>query len=369
MNKTERYLGLMSGTSLDGIDAALAEFDGTGVRLLATLYRPYAPELQERLKSICYGRTVEFRVLGELDARLGMLLGETANALLAQSGIARGTVRAIGSHGQTVYHQPDGDYPFTWQIGDPNRIAEMTGLPVVADLRRRDVAAGGQGAPLAPGFHRAMFHSGEESRVVVNIGGIANITVLPKPWESRVYGFDAGPGNTFLDLWIRRERGLPFDEDGAWAASGKVSADLLAALLDDAYFAAPPPKSTGQEYFSANWLETKLAGFALPSADVQATLGHLTARSLADAIRRHAPDTRRVFVCGGGARNGWLMAELAGMLDCPVQTTAALGMEPDWVEAVAFAWLARQTLHGQAGNLPEVTGAAHPVVLGGMYAG
>ena len=237
---------------------------------------------------------------------------------------------------------------------------------MIADFRNRDIAAGGQGAPLAPAFHRAAFHQPGEHRVVVNIGGVANLTVLPGDGEG-VIGFDSGPGNTLMDRWIARHLGLPYDRDGAWAAGGRACDKLLARLLDDEYFHLPPPKSTGQEYFSSAWLERCLIGLALDPRDAQATLCRLTAQTIAQAAREYAPSARRVLVCGGGARNGHLMNELAGLLPCPVTDTQAAGVAPEWVEAAAFAWLARQTLHGAPGNLPAVTGARRALSLGGVY--
>jgi anhydro-N-acetylmuramic acid kinase len=359
----------MSGTSLDGIDAALVAFDGHRPRLVDTYYKAFEPDFRERLKNFCFAESVELRTFGELDACFGQYLADSANALLTQSGIDSKSIAAIGSHGQTVYHHPHDPYPFTLQIGDPNRIAEITGITTVADFRRRDIAAGGQGAPLAPAFHDAVLRTETENRAVVNIGGIANVTLLPKDEGRPAIGFDSGPGNTFLDLWTKRQLARPMDENGKWAKSGTVCEDLLKALLADPYFGLPAPKSTGQEYFSANWLESRLARFRLDPADVQATLCQFTADSIAEAIRRHEPRTDRVLLCGGGVHNDFLVSRIARQLACPVESTAACGIDPDWVEAMAFAWLARQTLEGLAGNLPEVTGAAHPAVLGGIYPG
>ncbi|MDD5035912.1 MAG: anhydro-N-acetylmuramic acid kinase [Methylococcaceae bacterium] len=361
------FIGLMSGTSQDGIDAALVAFEADGFELVATHYHPYEAAFKERLRAVCYAETVSFPMLGELDAELGLLLGECANRLLEKSGLQRDSIAAIGSHGQTVFHHPQGTLAFSLQIGDPNRIAETTKLTTIADFRRRDLAAGGQGAPLAPAFHRAFFHDPRESRAIVNIGGIANLTLLPKQTEARVFGFDSGPGNTLMDGWIARHRGKAYDPGGGWGKSGKVHQACLEKMLADPYFAKSPPKSTGQEYFSRAWLEGMLEGTVAPPEDIQATLARLTAQTIADAIRLHAPTTDRVLVCGGGAHNGFLLDQLRELLPCPVASTEPLGLHPDWVEATAFAWFARQTLHGQAGNLPEVTGATRAVLLGGIY--
>jgi anhydro-N-acetylmuramic acid kinase len=390
---TEHFIGLMSGTSLDGVDAALLAFEGDRFWLLATHYEAYDEAMKEALRAVCYAETASLRALGELGARLGTLFGECANRVLEKSGVPRASVKAIGSHGQTVYHHPLGPHAFSLQIGDPARIAQATGIDVVADFRNRDIAAGGQGAPLAPAFHRAAYGEPGECRVIVNIGGIANLTILPAAFPSsdpsghllpkgegkkarpssansrlgRVFGFDSGPGNTLMDACIRKHRGEAYDREGAWAASGKAQEELLQELLSDPYFRRPPPKSTGQEYFSWNWLERVLAGRAIEACDLQATLCQLTATSIAQEVQRHAPDARRVLVCGGGAHNRHLLWRLADELDCPVGDTEAWGVPPDWVEAAAFAWLARQTLLGQPGNLPEVTGASGPAILGGIY--
>jgi len=282
--------------------------------------------------------------------------------------IASHRIRAIGCHGQTIFHQPDGKYRNTLQIGDPNFITEHTGITVVADFRRRDMAAGGQGAPLVPAFHNAMFRSAEVERVILNIGGIANITVLAANPDSAVLGFDTGPGNTLMDLWVQEKQQQAFDTDGVWAASGKVDAALLNTLLADEYFARRIPKSTGREYFNLAWLQdqTRLEHFR--AEDVQATLLELSCVSIAQAIGKHAPAAREVYVCGGGARNSHLMQRLQRLLaPSSVQTTAALGLEADAVEATAFAWLARQTLNGRHVNLTGVTGARHPAILGAVY--
>jgi anhydro-N-acetylmuramic acid kinase len=361
------YIGLMSGTSMDGIDAALVRLGSQRVDLIATRERAYAETLRHALRQ-AVATPVDQPIdnLGALDRQVGECFRDAAIELLADSGLAAQDVVAIGSHGQTVRHQPDGLRPYTLQIGNPDLIAQGTGITTVADFRSADIAAGGQGAPLVPPFHDWLFGRGESGRVILNIGGIANITILEQD-DAPVRGFDTGPGNTLLDQWSLRHRGEPFDRDGAWAATGTNSPDLLARLLDYAYFRLDPPKSTGVEEFNLAWL----AHFdveTLPPADVQATLAELSARTVADDIARHAQDTRELFVCGGGARNLDLMKRLRRNLpEIQIETTAVAGLDPDWVEAVAFAWLAMRTMNGETGNLPSVTGASRKVVLGTIH--
>ena len=366
------FLGLISGTSADGIDAALVRFDGDG-RARPAFGRSYAwdPALRARLVDLGQqAATVTLDEVAELDVRIARAFADAALQALADSGIDAREVAAIGSHGQTLRHRPHGPHPFTLQLGDPNTIAEHTGITVVADFRRRDVAAGGQGAPLLPALHAALLCSGTEDRAVLNLGGIANLTLLPRGAHADaalVRGFDTGPANALMDAWCRRHTGEGFDRGGAFAASGRIDEALLARLLDEPYFAGTPPKSTGREYFHLDWLQARLAGIESP-ADVQATLLALTARTVADALRATQPDTTRVIACGGGVHNPALMAALAAALPrCAVESSAAHGLDPDFVEAMGFAWLARQTAQGLAGNLPSVTGAAGPRILGGIY--
>ncbi|NJD05489.1 MAG: anhydro-N-acetylmuramic acid kinase [Methylococcaceae bacterium] len=366
---SDYFIGLMSGTSLDGVDAALVRFESDDFTVVATHYQAYAPEMRERLQRVCYAQRVEFTDLGELDAALGELFAACCQQLLAQAGVDPAQVRALGSHGQTVYHHPRGQYPFTLQIGDPNRIAQITGIATVADFRRRDIAAGGQGAPLAPAFHQYAFGGTNHHRIVINIGGIANVTVIPPGDGGTALGFDCGPGNTLMDHWAQRHLGTPCDLAGAWARTGQVDSALLQRLLDDPYFRTPPPKSTGQEYFSPEWLSGKLQACDSPPQDIQATLCHLTASAIVAAISPWADRTDRLLVCGGGSKNACLMETLQKLSPRTIATTEACGIHPDWVEAVAFAWLARQTLAGKPGNLPSVTGACGPVVLGAVYPG
>lgn len=367
----EFFIGLMSGTSMDAADAALVDFSAGKSKLIATHRTPLTAELRAALLALCVPGPNEIERMAELDARLGELFAEAALALLKKSGVSATDVQAIGSHGQTVRHQPTGPYPFSLQIGNPALIAERTGITTIADFRRADIAAGGQGAPLVPAFHNAVFRSSEHDRVVVNIGGIANITVLPKDAKQPVTGFDTGPGNVLLDAWAERHLGKHMDEDGRFAATGKMHEELLAGLLSDSYFALVPPKSTGREHFNIAWLDAALQAHAdISSQDVQATLGELTAASIAVAIQEHAPTTKEVLICGGGAHNVHLMQRLRVCLSqCSVESIEKYDISPDWVEAMAFAWLAKQTLEGKAGNLPSVTGAKHAVVLGGVYSG
>ena len=366
------HIGLISGTSTDAVDAALVDLTPDRVELV-TCHSEAIPEcIASALRAVIDNPLVDRAQFWQLDVRVGRLFAEAAVNLLDKAGVDSSRVRAIGSHGQTVYHAPESRYPTTVQIGDPNIIAERTGITTVADLRRRDLAAGGQGAPLAPAFHAAVFRSREHDRVVMNIGGIANLTSLPCDMARPVIGFDTGPGNTLMDVWANRVRGVTMDVDGAWARSGQCHQGLLKLLLTDAYFALPPPKSTGRELFNLPWLDAYLAqlGETPAAEDVQRTLCELTAVSIADAIKKDAPETREVLVCGGGVRNPLTMERLAERLrPIEVRSTESIGFDPDWVEAAAFAWLAARTLEGLAGNLPSVTGASHPVILGAVYPG
>jgi anhydro-N-acetylmuramic acid kinase len=358
----------MSGSSLDAIDAALVRFDG-GPELIAHHTHPLPAALVTQIDALTRPGDDELKRLAIAEVELGNCFADAVLALLDQAGVAAAAVRAIGSHGQTVRHEPHPPHRHSLQIGDPNLIAERTGISTVADFRRRDMAAGGQGAPLVPAFHQAMLHDPAQDRVVLNIGGIANLTLLPAAIDAPVLGFDTGPGNALLDAWIQQQQGKPYDEGGSWAASGRLQPDLLTMLLGEAYFHETPPKSTGRDYFNLDWLARCWPDLsALRPADVQATLLELTAFTIGDAIRRFAAQSREVLVCGGGLHNSRLMQRLQELL--PEQTlisTASYGLDPDWMEAMAFAWLARQTLQHRPGNLPSVTGARHPVILGGIY--
>lgn len=364
------YIGLMSGTSLDGVDAVLVEINDSIITHRAAITLPMPDPLrQEILALITSSKTIDLQRLGVLDVQLGELFATAVLDLLSQSNCRATSVCAIGSHGQTLWHQPSHENPFTLQIGDPNRIAERTGITTVADFRRRDMAAGGQGAPLVPAYHHAHLRASSETRVILNLGGMANITLLPSTPDAPTTGFDTGPGNVLMDLHARIHMDCHFDKAGAWAASGCVDAQLLGDMLADPYFTAPPPKSTGREHFNEAWLLTHTHRHpSLPAADIQATLAELTARSIRDAVYAYGPDCARVLVCGGGVHNQHLMVRLKQLMaPITVESTASHGVEPDWVEATAFAWLADRTLRGLPGNLPTVTGARHPVILGGIY--
>jgi len=362
------YLGLMSGTSMDAIDAALVDFGTTPPRILATSATPFALELKKRITALLENPLrVSLDEIGQIDVEVATAFAGAVTALLSASGVARREVIAIGSHGQTLRHRIDLPTPFTWQIGDPNTLAETTGITVVADFRRRDVAAGGQGAPLVPVFHDQAFRSPEEDRAIVNIGGIANLTVLTR--GKPVLGFDTGPGNRLLDAWIQTRCGLDFDRDGAWAGSGRCDPELLARLFAEPYLGQPAPKSTGRELFNLAWLEAILADRHCDPADVQATLLEYTARTIAAEARRHAP-AATIYVCGGGSHNPRLLQALTRHVHpVRVTTTAELGLDPDYVEAIAFAWFARRTLAGWTSSLATVTGARGPRILGGIYRG
>jgi len=355
----------MSGTSLDGIDAVLAEIGPTGQpRLLQTHYLPYPDSLRAQLLALHTPQADEIHLSACAANELARRYAEAVSPLL--DGLATGGVRAIGCHGQTLRHRPADGY--TLQIGNAALLAELTGITVVADFRSRDIAAGGQGAPLVPAFHaHALRHPGIH-RVIANIGGIANVTDLPQ--DGTVRGWDTGPGNMLLDAWVQRHRGTNYDRDGAWAASGSVHPGLLAALTKHPYLQNPPPKSAGREQFNLDWLEATLGNLdeAVDPADVQATLLEFTAGSLADAVSRECGGVQELYVCGGGAHNGALMQRIRDRLpNVSVATTTTLGIDPDWVEALAFAWLARQTLHHEPGNLPAVTGARGERILGAIY--
>ena len=364
---SDLYIGLISGTSMDGIDAVLVEIDERQLRLLHTHTYRYPAELQTKLRAAML-RPASCGVdqLGELHIEVGACFRDAALQLLSSSGTSHEKIRAIGSHGQTLRHRPDAKHRFTLQIGDPATIATGTGVDTVADFRSNDVALGGEGAPLVPPFHDWMFRDDIEHRVVLNIGGIANITVLPAE-SGPVSGFDTGPGNTLLDAWSRHIRELPYDEDGQWAASGRVDEALVERMLQDRWFANPPPKSTGFEYFNLDWLQS-FAIASLPAEDVQASLAELSARSIATAIQEWAPLTASVHVCGGGIRNSDLLARLTRALaPKAVHSTEESGLDPDWVEACAFAWLASRRLDNLPGNSPAVTGARRDAILGAIY--
>ncbi|MCH7370778.1 anhydro-N-acetylmuramic acid kinase [Aeromonas sp. MR16] len=378
---TERYIGLMSGTSMDGIDAVLIEADGDQLRVEAALCHPWPSDTARELHALCTPGENEIDRLGVADNLIAREFAAATRALLAKAGLAPCDIRAIGSHGQTVRHRPA--LGFTLQIGNAALLAVLTGIDVISDFRTMDMALGGQGAPLVPAFHQALFAKPGALRVVLNLGGIANISVLPGHADGaegaglngsglNIYGFDTGPANTLLDGWYRRHhpQGGAYDACGRWAASGALVPDLLARLLAHPYFAAPWPKSTGREMFTLDWLDGELAGAAYAPVDVQRTLLALTCHSIARQLPAldKAQGQAELFVCGGGAHNGPLLAELAALLPrWRLASTAELGLAPDWVEGAAFAWLAMRFIQRQPGNLPAVTGASRPAVLGALY--
>ena len=364
------YLGAISGTSVDGLDLALLQIT-SDIRLQAAATVALPNDLRQTLLELGQPGGGDLDSLGRADAALGAFIGMAALEFLHQHGHPPEAVNAIGSHGQTVRHRPSGDYPFTLQIGDPNRIAEITGITTVADFRRRDVAAGGQGAPLVPPFHAALFRTREENRAVLNLGGIGNFTLLPADPEAAVIGFDTGPANALMDDWILHKKQQRYDTSGAWAASAEPDGLLLEQLLADPYLTAPPPKSTGREHYNLAWLGQQLSarGWAGADATVQATLCAFTAESAARALAAWGRGTDRVLVCGGGRHNETLLASLAARLPCPVETTDDHGVDGDSIEAAAFAWLAHQTLAGRHGSAASVTGARGPRVLGAIYPG
>jgi anhydro-N-acetylmuramic acid kinase len=357
------FVGLMSGTSLDGVDAVLVDLSNSFPHTCATFWLPYSADIRQQALQLQAAGTDEIRTAAILSNQLAHCYSQAVRELLSTAGTNPVQVAAIGCHGQTIRHQPAAGY--TVQLNNPALLAELTGITVVADFRSRDIAAGGQGAPLVPAFHAAVFGDPRRHRVILNVGGIANLTDL-RPGAA-VRGFDCGPGNLLMDAWIERHKGLRYDEAGNWARQGQVIARLLSRLRADVFFSAGPPKSCGRDEFNMAWLESHLAGDEAP-ADVQATLLELSALSAAEAVIQWCGHPDELFVCGGGARNDALLARLQQLLpDCRVAGTDALGQPADWVEAVAFAWLASRTLRGQAGNLPEVTGALGPRVLGAIY--
>lgn len=360
---SELYIGLMSGTSLDGIDAVLMDFSGAQAQLLATHYQPYPTQLVDTLLLLHHAQSGELDTSQRVAGQLAELYAETVSGLLQQSGHTSRQIRAIGNHGQTVRHCPEAGY--TLQLSNNSLLAELSGIDVIGDFRSRDLAAGGQGAPLVPAFHAALFGHPAKHRVILNIGGIANISYLPP--HGSVLGFDTGPGNLLLDAWIRHHQQQAMDRDGQWAASGKILPALLASLLNNAYFDQAPPKSTGRDLFHLDWLQQHLSP-EMAAVDIQATLLAFTCHSISAAIQRFCDACDEIYVCGGGARNSALMHALQQQLPaCHVDTTATLGIHPDWVEAAAFAWLARQFELRLPGNLPAVTGAAGPRILGSLH--
>lgn len=358
----------MSGTSMDGINAAAVVFENDRPEVLKTCCTRYPDELRDNLQTVILPQwTGPLSTLLTLDHQIGQAFAKAAMNII--EALPGHRFCAIGSHGQTVCHQPNSPAPNTWQLGDPSIIAEQTGITTIADWRRRDMAAGGQGAPLAPVFHARVFRQKHNS-VVLNLGGIANITVIPGDPALPVIGFDTGPANTLLDNWIQRHLGRAYDSGGEWASSGRPYQPLLQQMLADPFFKEKPPKSTGREYWNMTWLDEQLSGQTsnIDPADVQATLLELTALSITNAIRETTPETKQILVCGGGVHNTLMLARLQALFTpCTVTSTASAGVDPDFVEAIAFAWFARQTLSGQPLELSSITGAKGSRILGAIY--
>ncbi len=369
------YIGLMSGTSLDGIDAALVEFSNNefnndDFKLIASHHHCIPTELCNTLKKLALNdSTCNLDTLGEADAELGEIFADAVSELLKQSSTQARDITAIGSHGQTIRHRPDVIHPFTLQIADANKIACFTGITTVADFRRRDMAVKGEGAPLAPAFHNAVFRSSKENRAIINIGGISNITFLPADKNKTCTGFDTGPGNILMDAWIKKHKNKNYDADGQWAASHQADKKLVHQLMQDPFILQSSPKSTGREHYNLLWLDEQLKNFSELSTDiVQTSLCAFTAQSIQLAIENHAEKINTAIICGGGAHNTHLMNLLQKQLaDVDIKSSDNYGLHPDWVEAVAFAWLARQTLNNKPGNLPGVTGASEAVILGSIF--
>ena len=362
------YIGLISGTSMDAVDAALVDFTCSPLKVIATHSEPISADLRKALAAFSSPGENEINRLGELDCQLGYLFANAVITLLQKNALPAAAIKAIGSHGQTIRHQPKHETPFTLQITDPNIISEQTGITTVADFRRRDIVNGGQGAPLTPAFHEFLFRNKQHNRVILNIGGIANVTLLPANPNSVTIGFDTGPGNTLLDSWAQHAAGFAYDNAGKWGNTGSCQPTLLQNLLADPYFALPPPKSTGREYFNLDWLNqhANIADYSL--VDVQRTLVELTASTIMNAINQYMIAPSQILICGGGVHNQLLLRLLDEKKGHhTLHSTEDFGLSPDWVEAVAFAWFAKQTLNGQPVNLTTITGATKCSILGGIY--
>ncbi|ORU92403.1 MAG: anhydro-N-acetylmuramic acid kinase [Cycloclasticus sp. symbiont of Poecilosclerida sp. N] len=356
----------MSGTSLDGVDVVIVNFNNDKPVVISTYFEAYCDELLTSIKNACRQSSINFEDLGQLDAKLGLFYAQCIQNSLHEAKLRPTDIIAIGSHGQTVQHSPNSNPPYTLQIGDANRIAEHTGIAVVADFRRRDVAAGGQGAPLVSAFHQAVFQNAMESLAVVNVGGISNVTFLAKQQKDRIIGFDCGPGNTLMDQWCQLHFDVPYDKAGELSKTGCVNTALLASLLSDEYFSKPYPKSTGPEYFNLSWLHAHLDKHPANKLDTLSSLCELTAICIRRSVQQ-LPSVDKVLICGGGANNLNLLSRLNELMDGPVSTTKSYGVSPDWLEAIAFAWLAKQTMEGKHSNIPSVTGAKKAVILGVVY--
>ncbi|MGY8813199.1 MAG: anhydro-N-acetylmuramic acid kinase [Gammaproteobacteria bacterium] len=362
------FIGLMSGTSMDAIDAALVEIDNETLNVIHYHQFPIPSDIQHAIR--CVDSNLNIHELTRLDVVLGELFAKSVLALLQQSKVDSSAVTAIGSHGQTMLHLPESNSPRTLQIGDPSIITVRTGIQTVVDFRRNDIAAGGQGAPLAPAFHAWQFHSNEVTRVILNLGGMANITVLPAGNNKKILGFDTGPGNGLMDSWVQKHQNIDYDIDGKLATEGTCNEMLLDIFMQDSYFSLIPPKSTGKDEFNQQWLTKNLdaLGVSISIADVQRTLLELSARSICNAIKQYSSDAREILLCGGGIHNPLLVQRIETLLpDMEIVSTEKYGIHPDAVEAVAFAWLAKCRLDNTPGNIPSVTGAEKSVVLGAIY--
>ena len=363
------FIGLMSGTSVDAIDAVLMDFSGSDTRLLAHFSQRIDADLRREINRVIAARAWP-QETAALDSRFAAASVQAIGRLLEKAATGADQVEAVGSHGQTVFHDPQGAPPVSVQLGSAEEIARSTGIPTVGNFRKADIDAGGQGAPLACAYHARVFRAEREGRAVLNLGGIANLTFLPQDPSLDVTGFDTGPANTLSDAWVQHCRGLDFDRGGEWAKSGTVDPNLLDRMLEDPYFKRPPPKSTGRETFNLAWLQAMLARREkpLPEQDVQATLVELTAVSVAQAMHDHPLPAERVLLCGGGSHNTYLVSRLEHALaGLPVECTDAHGVPSKWLEAMAFAWLAKQAADGEPANLPSVTGASRAVVLGEVH--
>jgi anhydro-N-acetylmuramic acid kinase len=363
------FIGIMSGTSVDGIDTVLTTINDHSISIVATYTHPFSTVIKDNIEKLCLPGTNEIELLGETDTELGKLYALAVNKLLNIGKIEHDQVTAIGSHGQTIRHRPSQASPFTLQIGDPNQISYLTGITTVADFRRKDMAAGGQGAPLLPIFHQYIFQSPGSHKAVVNIGGMANISILAGNSHQQIIGYDTGPGNRLLDGWCQKSLNTSYDHAGQWAKSGTVIKPMLNQMLKADYFAMPYPKSTGRESFNQQWLD-KYIKPDYAAVDIQRTLVELTAITISDAIFKSSTHCDEIILCGGGSKNLFIIERIRHHSPCTnITTSASYGIDPQWVEATAFAWFAMRTFEGLPGNLPSVTGAQNPVVLGGIYPG
>jgi len=356
----------MSGTSLDGVDIAIVDLNSETPVLIESLFKTYPDILLSALKKACQQTSISFNELGTLDAQLGSFYAQCIQQAMLNANLHSSDIVAIGSHGQTIHHSPNSTPPFTLQIGDANRITEETGISVVTDFRRRDMAAGGQGAPLVPAFHQSVFQSNFNSRAIINIGGISNLSFLNVDQPEALIGFDCGPGNTLMDQWCQHQFDMPYDQSGKLSKEGTVNKLLLDSMMADPYFTLAYPKSTGPEYFNLKWLTSHLDQHPSNANNTLSTLCELSAQCIAKSIKQ-LPVVNSVLVCGGGVHNEYLMERLNSLIEQPVETTEHHGIHPDWVEAMAFAWFAKQTIEGKTGNIPSVTGAKKAVILGAIY--